>query len=157
MHGGGDPADGRVAPITWYSRRALDQYLAEAATERARLQASIDDANGRRARASAAVGLHQTMLEMLLESQREIADIRRAAEIEAARVMAEGDREADALFGAHRVAGERVAGNGSASPVAVATAVAPSSAEAIPPADDEFFSYLKDALTGDEPLGPAPQ
>src|SRR5262249_11128645 len=59
-------------PIKWYSRSALEESRTTAASERARFEETIADAHARLARARAAVGLHQTMMDMLLGSQREI-------------------------------------------------------------------------------------
>lgn len=159
---GPQPNVSGVPPIRWYSRTALDEFLAAAEKEQARLEATIADAQMRLARANSAVGLHQTMVEMILEVQREVAEIRRAAELASAEIIAAGELEAQAVLrgaaeaqprrtvadGAVTADGRVPVGGNHPSIVGVGTATAPGD-------DDEaFFSYLKHELDKDEPLGP---
>lgn len=156
---------GEPAPIRWYSRPALDQYLTDARAERAGLQETIADASERLARANSAIGLHQTMMEMLLESQRDVREIRRAAEAESAQVIAEAERVAEQIL--RRVATQgngnhSQSGSGVIDPIRCSPAVPPpSNGRSVHldgrngGPDDEFFSYLRGALTEDEPLGPS--
>jgi len=146
------------APVTirWYSRAAIDEYLAGAESERVRLQAQIADAGERLARASAALGLHQTMMEMLLESQRDIREIRQNAEAASARIIADAEREAATILrDAPRLPGGPTAPVGP-DPVVRAETSAAAHSEAVPVAsagDDEFFTYLRGALDEGGPLG----
>jgi hypothetical protein len=119
----------------WYSRAAVDEFLAAADAERQRLEAAIADAQARLARATSAAGLQQTVVEMMLDAQREVADIRRAAEVASAGILAPisppGPRPVppsfvDPLGGRPRADRDDVA----------------------------FFEYLKDELDRDEPMGP---
>jgi type IV secretory pathway TrbL component len=96
-----------------YDRASVDRYLAEIGTERARLQAEIDEALARRDAARAAIVAReaaaqaelgalvlatQNELERIEAGHREVLDtIRRAAEAEAARVLAAAHREVEAM------------------------------------------------------------
>lgn len=160
------------SPVRWYSRAALDRFLDEAATERARLNETIADANARLVRANAAIGLHQMMMEMLLETQRDVRDIRRRAEASAAEIMAAGDRDVADVFGPAGPAGSNSgsssahavpSGNGASAPEPAPRAAMFEDLEPAPEPpvgsgrdDQKFFDYLRSALSDDEPLGPRP-
>ena len=162
------PSGNGTKPIRWYSRAALDGFLDSATQERARLETVIADANARLARANSAVGLHQTMLEMLLESQREIRAIRQNAEAEAAEIIARGDAEAEAALRVAPARSTNGAGsangsgstNGSGSPNGAAPSASerPADPSGVPgvdsPEDADFFAYLKGALDGRDERGP---
>src|SRR5215510_10740598 len=90
--------DASPPPIKWYARSALNDFLAGAAAERSRLELTLADANTRLASANAAIGLHQTMLDLLLDAQRDILGLRRAAEAEAMEIMVRGDAEAELIL-----------------------------------------------------------
>jgi len=149
----------KPTPIKWYSRSALDEFRTTAASERARFEETIADAHARLARARAAVGLHQTMMDMLLGSQREIREIRRAAEVEAAAIIQRGEDEADAILrtaGSAQARGE----SGDDSPAHAATAdnrltplVEPQGNGHSDAQDDDFFTYLKGTLGKDDRFG----
>jgi hypothetical protein len=169
-------ATGGPSTPQWYSRAAVDAFLAAADDERRRLEATIADAQARLARAASAVGLQQTVVEMMLDAQREVADIRRSAEIASAGILVPTVR--DSAGGA--TSGD--AGAVSTDPAATAVPSAPEVGIAAAPtavsADDgarptpptfvdplggrpraerddvAFFEYLKDELDRDEPLGP---
>jgi len=150
----GTAVPGAPAAIRWYSRSALDEYLVGAEAERIRLEAAIAEANERFARASAALGLHQTMMEMLLESQRDVREIRRRADAESARTIADAERAAEQILGRDGPARVEPAPTvpEPGLPPAPSLRFDARAAEA----DDAFFTYLRGALDGDEPLGPQP-
>jgi hypothetical protein len=163
VNGVGPAASPGIPPIRWYSRSALDEFLAAAEREQARLEATIAGARQRLARANSAVGLHQTMIEMMLEVQREVAEIRRAAETQSGQIIASGELEADAILrgATTRSNGQaKAAGGGGAATVTVdappvVAPVGPVDSGVRPQTDDEaFFSYLRSELDKDEPLGP---
>lgn len=140
-----------IPPIRWYSRAALDEFLSAAEREQTRLEATIAEAQVRLARANSAVGLHQTMIEMILEAQREVAEIRSAAEVRSGEIIAAGELEADVILRSRPM----TVGNGSSAHGSPRVASAPLSAEpSSMGTDDEFFSYLRHELDKDEPLGP---
>jgi regulator of protease activity HflC (stomatin/prohibitin superfamily) len=156
-------------PMHGYERAAVDDFLAAAATERARLEATIADANGRAARARAAIGMHRVMVAMLLETQGELTLRRREAEQQAAEIIAAAEAQAQEI--------ERSAGVVPSAPTADpiidirrAELYDGSSFDKISmrigagldgePDDREsekFFEFLRGALVDDEPLGPRPE
>lgn len=169
-------ANGGPSTPQWYSRTAVDAYLAAADDERRRLEATIADAQARLARAASAIGLQQTVVEMMLDVQREVADIRRSAEIASAGILVPTVRDSDA--GATTGAAGAVVTDpavpgvpsapeveGAAAPTAVS---ADDGARPAPPTfvdslgahpraerdDVAFFKLLKDELDREEPLGP---
>jgi len=143
------PAGGEPKPIKWYARSALEQFLEAADSERARLESIIVDADVRFARSNAAVGMHQTMMELLLDAQREVYEIRHRAELEAAAIIDAGEAEARLVLAAAQPAPAASAPDWSrtdASSIPAATPVARAAESTNGEADDEFFRYLKGAL-----------
>lgn len=159
---GPQPSASGVPAIRWYSRAALDEFLAAADKEQTRLESTIADAQMRLARANSAVGLHQTMVEMILEAQREVAEIRRAAEVKSAEIITAGELEAQAVLRGATEASPRptppsaeVAVDGPVPVDGNHPVAADVTTQAAAADDDEaFFSYLKHELDKDEPLGP---
>jgi len=78
--------DGRGA-VQGYARAAVEDFLEAADRERAQLRRSIDGASDRIARANKALGMHRVMLTMLIDTGREIADVRAAADSRAAEIV----------------------------------------------------------------------
>jgi hypothetical protein len=174
------PTDASIAdPGSGYSRAAVDDFLAAAAVERGRLEALIEEAEDREQQARAAIdshlGLHKVMIETLLETQRELGERRREAEVTAAGIIEAAEREARALMAANR-GGVAVENDDPRRPTSIDLAAeernpfgpmpdqfvggAPSwslSSERETQArkeSDEFFDYLRGALIDDKPLGP---
>jgi cell division septum initiation protein DivIVA len=155
--GATDP-DRRVTerPIRWYARPAVDQFVATAAAERARLVAAIEDARRRVAGATATVGMHETMVSMLRDSQRELSALRRGAEEHAAAIMAEADAEATLILGHARPTARPDEHSGSDDePREHPTESVVDLVDDAP--RDEFLEFLRGALFDDEPLGPRPE
>src|SRR5262245_50216810 len=149
------------SPIRWYSRSALDEFLVAADAERSRLNGLIGGAHSRLARANSAIGLHQTMVEMLIDSQREIGEVRSKAEIEAAAIIARGQEEAEAIL---RQASPTSAARGHATSYPDGGISAeprrpddqhdlPGNGSALHGYDDQFFMMLKDELGGVDRMG----
>lgn len=162
----------------WYSRAAVDEFLAAADAERQRLEAAIADAQARLARATSAAGLQQTVVEMMLDAQREVADIRRAAEVASAGILAPisppGPEGASTAPTAPTAETAETAPASSPAPSEVASVPSPPGVSgddhprSVPPSfvdplggrprtdrdDVAFFEYLKDELDRDEPMGP---
>jgi hypothetical protein len=137
-------------PIHGYPRADVDEFLRSAAAERIRLEAEIADANARIAHARSAVGTHRVMVAMLLETQRQLSEMRRDAEVQAERIIAEAEIEAQAIErGPGSPNGGSASTPGFAEPTIDLTRSAPSSEE-----PDEFFEFLRGALADDQPLGP---
>src|SRR5262249_36684182 len=126
--------------------------------ERSRLEADIADSTERINQARSAIGLHRVMVAMLLESQRELTDMREQAEQRAKEIIAEAEREAAAI-----AAGTAPApGPPTSPPSGFAGAAAPAAPEIHLPGragddGDHYFRYLSGALADDAPLGPAPE
>jgi hypothetical protein len=80
--------------VQGYSRAEVDEFLAAAAVERARLEAEIIDARSRVGRARSAIGMHRVMVAMLLETQRDLTDLRAQADAEADAILAQAERDA---------------------------------------------------------------
>ena len=91
-------AAGGPAAIQWYARSSVDEFLEHAAQERSRLEAVIADATERADQARAAMGLHRLMASMLLETHRQLTERRREAEVQAAQIILQSEREAHALL-----------------------------------------------------------
>lgn len=88
------PSDDAAPPsIHWYARSAVEQFLSEVDAECTRLRATIVVANERAARARSTIGFNQTMVDMLLDAQREVREIRSQAESVAAEIRATTDQE----------------------------------------------------------------
>ncbi len=84
-------------PVHGYAREAVDDFCAAARAERARLEVTISDAESRARRARAAVGMHHVMVSMLLDTQRELAELRISAEAEAAEIIGIAEEEAQEI------------------------------------------------------------
>jgi cell division septum initiation protein DivIVA len=167
-----DPAGNTLEPsVHAYKRDAVDDFLAAASAERERLQVTIAEAEARGRRARAAVGIHRVMVSMLLETQRELAELRAGAEAEAADIVAAAEDEARAIVRAARHgSADRSRGDGERTIDLSAIAAdehrlsRPTGPEgvSVPPAvgifdsgeDERFFAYLRGALADDQPLGP---
>ena len=136
-------------PIHGYPRGDVEEFLSAAAAERVRLEAEIAEAHARIAQARSAVGTHRVMVTMLLDAQRELSEIRRRAEAEAERMIAEAEIEAQAI--------ERGRWSAFDVPTSVSMPSEPT-IDLVGHADaqgsDQFFDYLRGALADDQPLGP---
>jgi cell division septum initiation protein DivIVA len=153
-----------------YPRADVEEFLAGAAAEKVRLEAEIADANARIARARSAVGSHRVMVTMLMEAQQELGEVRRTAELEAERILAEAELEAQAIERGAR-SGAIPADSAISAPSPRIDEIrfapsAPSDATSMidlgagydpDPSSDEFFDFLRGALTDEQPLGPAPE
>jgi hypothetical protein len=166
------------AAIQGYSRVEVDQFLAAAAVERSRLENEIADAEQRIARARSAIGMHRVMVAMLLETQRELTELRHHADREAEQILRDAEREAAEIARARRgaavasvappdpAASGRVAATGDSQGQPAdddaflfgASAVTPPSFVGSGPAPeaghDQYFEFLRGALTDESPLGP---
>jgi cell division septum initiation protein DivIVA len=74
-----------------YPRAEVEKFLDDVARERARLEAEIEDSTRRIKRAEATVSTHRVMVTMLMQTQRELAQIRRDGEREADRILQEAE------------------------------------------------------------------
>jgi ABC-type transporter Mla subunit MlaD len=134
-------------PIHGYPRADVDEFLRAAAAERVRLEAEIADANARIAHARSAVGTHRVMVAMLLEAQRQLSELRRDAEIQAERIIAEAEIEAQAI--------ERgVRGSAASRPTFAEPSIDLTRPDLRTEDPAEFFDFLRGALADDRPLGP---
>jgi hypothetical protein len=162
-----EPSNGLHAspvPVQAYSRAAVDEFVASAAAERARLESAIAEQEERTRRARAALGTHRVMVAMLLDAQRELEEIRTHAEAEAAAiVLRHGERT---MTPAPAVA-QTLAASGPAGEMIDLTRTAgdtgPPPAPVVPVAHPEpeaggteYFEFLRGALVDDAPLGPRP-
>jgi cell division septum initiation protein DivIVA len=148
--------------IQGYSRAEVDEFLSAAASERQRLEREIADARGRIARARAALGMHRVMVAMMLETQRELGELRQNAERSAAAIVAAAERERSPLgasmtsFGVPEPAPTQIidldAVDHSVSWADVGGA-APASGNGSD-SGDEYFDFLRGALADESPLGP---
>jgi hypothetical protein len=157
--------------IHGYSRAEVDDFLQAAAAERARLEREIVDSRGRIGRARSAIGMHRVMVSMLLETQRELTELRQDAEARAEQIVTAAEHEAAAILGGTppptfatapdtttpRVidlgAGEH---NGAPQPLGAyrsANGDAPTGSSG----QDEYFDFLRGALADESPLGPGPE
>jgi hypothetical protein len=162
-----------------YSRAEVDEFLQAAAAERSRLESEIADARSRIGRARSAIGMHRVMVAMLLETQRELTEMRARADAEAEAILAQAERDAAMILagsaaaapGAIASAPTAVA-NSASTPIMSTPGPAPvheidlggadrASAGAAPGAPgegeaggDEYFDFLRGALADESPLGP---
>lgn len=151
-----------------YPRATVDDFLAAAAVERARLEEELEQATARADRARAQIGVDRVMMRMLLDAQRDVGEIRARAEERAAEIIATAERDAQEVVARER-SDRRVSPPSRIDLVEVeefgVPAVVPtarlepgssngSHAEA---ESDEFFDFLRGALTDDQPLGPLPE
>jgi hypothetical protein len=172
--------------VQGYSRAEVDEFLAAAAVERARLEAEISDARSRVGRARSAIGMHRVMVAMLLETQRELTELRSHADAEADAILAQAERDAAVILagsgdGVARVAPVAPVGLpsapigpaageihlGAADPASLVGAEPPVEAPTRPlaqgaPAEqtagsDDYFDFLRGALADESPLGPGPE
>jgi ABC-type transporter Mla subunit MlaD len=160
-----------ATPIHGYSRAEVDDFLSAAAAERARLEATIADANTRASRARSALGTHRVMVAMLLETQRELGQMRSDAEKEAEAIISAAERDVaharsirrdtqEIDLSAFAAAGERASGD-EPSPFAPPEPTMPDEPLTSEPLNgsgngDEYFAFLRGALDDDQPLGPLP-
>jgi cell division septum initiation protein DivIVA len=138
--------------ISGYSYAEVTDFLAAAAVERSRLEAELLDAESRIGRARSAIGLHRVMLAMLLDAQRELDEIRREAEGHATRILAGAERDATPVVVPSPAASATI------DLTAVTATVAPAHDRAQgAPSDggsqDDYFTFLRGALSDDAPLG----
>jgi hypothetical protein len=178
---GEDVEAGGLEPMYAYPRATVDEFIRASELEKQRLAAAIEDDEHRARRARAAIGMHHMMVSMLIETQRELEELRREAERIASDIIAAAS-DGRALGRDMSGAGGRgttAAGRGGGVPPSIdllaesrldaATGLlAPpdepgpaASASAVPLVDDEadaesneYFAFLREALTDDEPLGP---
>lgn len=152
---------GPAAPIQWYARSAVDDFVDKAATRRAELEAAIAAANERTERARAALGLYRMMAAMLLETQRELQEMRQAAEAEAAEIIRAAGHDSS---GSSKVESQvtmiphappaEVLDLGAPAAAAAATNGAPRNGTDDGTENAEFFDFLRGSLTDPETLGP---
>lgn len=156
--------DGRGA-VQGYARAAVEDFLEAADRERAQLRRSIDDASDRIAHANKASGMHRMMLTMLIDTGREIADVRAAADSRAAEIVLAARAPAQASTPA-AVRDEaasidlRTEEHGERTVSAPATHdvfVAPPGGDSADMDADAYFGFLSGALADEEPLGPRPE
>jgi hypothetical protein len=106
----GESAGSGLEPaVHAYARDSVDDFLAAAEVEKEHLRRVIAEAEARERRARASIGMQRVMVSMLLEVQREIADERERAELEAADIVAAADQQAVSIVQAAR---DEVAGAG---------------------------------------------
>jgi cell division septum initiation protein DivIVA len=156
-----EPAAIPIALVRGYSRAAVDGFLAALDEERARVLQRIAESTERLERARGATGMQRAMLAMLLDTQ-DVAERRRAAEEEAARILADADAEAEAILAGalapadttvlDLVSAERTPDPAPERALAVAPLAATTAA-----ADDAYFAFLRGALTDEAPLGVRPE
>jgi len=159
--------------VQGYSRAEVDDFLRAAASERARLESEISDARSRIGRARSAIGMHRVMVAMLLETQRELTEMRARADADADAILAQAERDAAMILAgtvpvrgrssdaatdarpptpATAPPGEIDLGGAVPAPTKGSTAVDES---AVPESGrDEYFDFLRGALADESPLGP---
>ena len=136
-------------PIRGYSRAEVDDFLDAAARERSRLETEIADADRRVREARSAIGMHRVMVAMVLDAQRELTEVRRAAEREADAIIAAAELDAQQ--------GVSAAPIGPVTHMVDLTAAEESPATVAESGSDEYFEFLRGALADDGPLGPSPE
>ena len=159
------------AMVQGYPRAAIDDFLAAAARERRRLRDELAAASARVERANLALGMHRTMIAMLIDTGRDLQDLRHRTE-----VMAAQQFSPDTVSAATGVAPsvpstvsvpfgvpESIAPE-SMAPESISSAPSPLSRRPRLPRrnrfredDEEYFGFLRGALSDDEPLGPRPE
>jgi hypothetical protein len=155
------PSESSTA-IQGYSRAEVDEFLSAATSERERLEREIADARGRIARARAALGMHRVMVAMMLETQRELGELRQNAERRAAEIVAAAERERSQI-------GASTAPLASPEPAPIRMIDLDAVDQSVSWADvggaapvsgngsdsgDEYFDFLRGALADESPLGP---
>jgi hypothetical protein len=164
-----------------YPRGAVDEFVAAAQAERTRLEAIISDAEARLRRARATIGMHRVMVGMVIETQREINEMRSDAERRAATILADATDQTSRILETARAdsgAAEWLAGNGHrfVPPATDMTAATidlrdPDGLEVaglgqrwsgrsgrLAEGDQDtsvYFNFLRGALNDDQPLGPS--
>jgi hypothetical protein len=139
------------SPVHGYSRAAVEEFVSAAAAEETKLEAVIEEAATRTRKARAAIGTHRVMVAMILEAQHQLDDIRAQAESEAARILAQGERDADEL--APLVSPPELDLVGAETMRPEPPPVADARPQE-PPEGSDYFAFLRGALVDDEPLGP---
>jgi hypothetical protein len=153
--------------IHGYSRAEVDEFLAAAAIERERLEREIADARARISRARSALGMHRVMVAMMLETQRELSELRMSAERRAAEIVADAERE-QARLGSRpssvadpssvatpaMIDLERAEHVDSWATFGAPTPDAPTGASTASQHGEDYFDFLRGALADDSPLGP---
>src|SRR5262249_37417850 len=86
--------------VQGYAREAVDDFLAAAQAERARLLELIAEAEARTRRARAAVGIQRVIAAILPEAQVQIEEGRRATAAEVEAILAVAENDARSLPGA---------------------------------------------------------
>jgi hypothetical protein len=169
-----------LQPMYAYPRATVDEFVRASEVEKQRLRTSIEEDEHRARRARAAIGMHHMMVSMLIETQRDLEELRRDAERVAAQIIAtasEGTRSPwPAPSGGSAPSPGMPDGRGSPmsidlvaegnlderrEPVRSPFDVAP---DGLAPnghhtddsddASNEYFAFLREALDDDEPLGP---
>lgn len=144
---------GPAAP-RWYSRAALAEFDAVADAERARLDAVVAEASTRLNRSTASTGLNRAMVEMIVQSQREIQRIRLEAESAVAAILNQEDRSVAPVPEVPEVPeSSEVPGARDPDPVGSAPSSPAWVAPDRPPVGDDYFARLKDSLGSREGLG----
>jgi cell division septum initiation protein DivIVA len=139
----------RGTAIHGYSRAEVDEFLAAAGTERARLERDIADARARISRARSALGMHRVMVAMLLDAQRELSDLRQDAERRAEEIVAQA--HADSAETPHVI--DLAASDSNDQWMSTNNPIG-ASADALE-AGEDYFDFLRGALADDTPLGPS--
>src|SRR5262245_43687656 len=85
---GEDVEAGGVEPMYAYPRATVDDFIRASELEKQRLSVAIEGDEDRARRARAAIGMHHMMVSMLIETQRELEEMRRDAERIAAEIIA---------------------------------------------------------------------
>jgi hypothetical protein len=176
---GDEVEPGGLEPMYAYPRATVDEFIRASEAEKQRLVAAIEHDEHRASRARAAIGMHHMMVSMLIETQRELDQMRRDAERLAAEIIAaasngrsdprhEGNAPGGSASGPLRerfaptsidLVAEDEAGLGSAPRVSLSDSVhqvtsVPYETDDNDPETSQYFAFLREALTDDEPLGP---
>jgi hypothetical protein len=176
---GDDVEQGGLEPMYAYPRATVDEFIRASEAEKQRLTAAIEQDEHRASRARASIGMHHMMVSMLIETQRELDQMRRDAERLATEIIsAASNRRRDAHPDENAPAGRSSGRLGEPSaPLSIdlvaedeAGLVAssrvlhpdsafdalnlPRSTEGVDPETSQYFAFLREALTDDEPLGP---
>ena len=159
-----------------YPRALVDDFLAAAGRERERLEELRRDASLRAERARATIGVHRVMMAMMLDTQREVSEIRRAADAEATATLADAEQQVEAILGCSIGAipdpgSPHGRAFGAAGPettlvdltaVEISESTSPGEASELSHVDDhkgveQYFEFLRGALIDEQPLGPRPE
>jgi hypothetical protein len=158
----------------------VDEFIRASEAEKQRLAAAIADDEDRSRRARAAIGMHNMMVSMLIETQRELEELRRDAERSAAEIISAASDPGQVVPGSFDMSpplrpqmavrppgsynidlvaearADRVDGSACASPLGPAdTRGGDASGDLGTGAEsNDYFAFLRGALTDEEPLGP---